>query len=52
MCLQLDVPSNNVAPAIHEACTLPLVLGGLGLRNAIRTRGPAFRGNWADALST
>ena len=44
--------------ALHDArlwrCSshsrLPLVLGGLGLRNPVRTRAPAFWASWADVL--
>ena len=39
-----------VAPAIQDVCTLPLVLGGLGLRSAVRTRAPSFWASWADTL--
>ena len=39
-----------MAPAIKDQCSLPLVLGGLGLRSATRTRQSAFWGSWADAL--
>ena len=35
---------------IKDSCTLPQVLGGLGLRSATRTREAAFWGSWADAV--
>ena len=35
---------------IREASTLPLVLGGLGLRSAHRTRQAAFWASWADCI--
>ena len=35
----------------RSAATLPLALGGLGLRSALRTRSSAFWASWADCLS-
>ena len=49
-CGLLDIPRDCVAPAIKCQCSLPLVLGGLGLRSATRTRQSAFWASWADAL--
>ena len=35
---------------VRETATVPLSLGGLGLRSASRTRTPAFWASWADCL--
>ena len=35
-----------------QCATLPLVLGGLGLRSAVRTRVPAHWASWADCFPT
>ena len=45
----------NIDPAqcneeIRDSATLPLVLGGLGLRSASRLRVPAFWASWGDCL--
>ena len=50
VCRLLDRPVDSVAPDIQDVCTLPLVLGGLGFRSAVRTRAPAFWASWADAV--
>ena len=50
LCSLLNIPRDCVAPAIKDQCFLPLVLGGLGLRSATRTRQSAFWASWADAL--
>ena len=34
----------------RDASSLPLSVGGLGLRNAVRTGVPAFWASWADPL--
>ena len=36
--------------AVRELATLPLRLGGLGLTSAVRIRGSAHWGSWADCL--
>ena len=36
--------------AVRELATLPLRLGGLGLTSAVRIRGSAHLGSWADCL--
>ena len=38
--------------AVHtrQVATLPLSLGGLGLRSAIRTKQSAYWASWADSL--
>ena len=50
MCNLLELPRDCVFPVVKDSCTLPLVLGGLGLRSATTTREPAFWVSWADAL--
>ena len=44
----------NVVPdqvdAIKQAATIPLVLGGLGLRSAVRTSLCVYWASWADSL--
>ena len=42
--------SVEVDPTIRDTCTLPLSLGGMGLRNATRTSPPAYWASWADCL--
>ena len=46
--LQLDPVQVDV---VRETATVPLSLGGLGLRSAQRTRIPAFWASWADSLA-
>ena len=43
--LQLDPVQSD---SIRETATVPLPVGGLGLRSASRTRMPAFWSRWAD----
>ena len=45
--LQLDPAQPD---SIRETATVPLSLGGLGLRSASRTLVPAFWSSWADCL--
>ena len=35
----------------HQLASLPMRMGGLGLRSAVRTSPAAFWASWADALS-
>ena len=42
--------SPDVDPAIRDTVTLPLGLGGLGLRSALRTKQAAYWASWADTL--
>ena len=46
----LGVNLEQCEVGMQEAATLPLVLGGLGLRSAIRTRYSAFWASWADCI--
>ena len=36
---------------VRDTASMPLVLGGLGLRSAVRTRKAAYWASWADCLS-
>ena len=49
LCAILQVDSVQTW-ATRNAATMPLVLGGIGLRSAMRTRKPAFWASWADSL--
>ena len=46
----LGVNLEQCEVGMQEAATFPLVLGGLGLRSAIRTRYSAFWASWADCI--
>ena len=46
----LGVNLDQCEVGMQEAATLPLVLGGLGLRSAIRTRYSAFWASWVDCI--
>ena len=50
-CEILGVSSVDVSAITRDTATLPLALGGLGLRSATRTSLPAFWASWADCLS-
>ena len=41
----------DLDPTTRDICTLPLSLGGIGLRNAERTSPPAYWASWADCLA-
>ena len=49
-CLSKVLQTETLHPRNHEAATMPLTLGGLGLGNAQRTRDAAHWGSWADSL--
>ena len=40
----------DVVLSLKASASLPLSMGGLGLRSAVRTRGPAHWSSWADCL--
>ena len=42
--------TSTLACEIRQTATLPLILGGIGLRSADRLRVPAFWASWADCL--
>ena len=50
LCAILKVDSHQT-PLIRDTATMPLVLGGMGLRSASRTRTSAFWASWADSLA-
>ena len=50
LCRLLDMSPNLCDCVAKQCATLPLVLGGLGLRSAVRTRLPAHWASWADCL--
>ena len=43
--------SVDLNPTLRDVGTLPLSLGGMGLRNTERTSPPAYWASWADCLS-
>ena len=47
-CLQIDPDQPQ---DVMDTATMPLVLGGLGLRSASRVSTPAYWASWADCLS-
>ena len=49
LCHILTVPTGPESVA-RDSTTLPLAMGGLGLRSAERTRWPAYWASWADTL--
>ena len=50
LCRLLDMSPNLCDCVAKQCATLPLVLGGLILRSAVRTRLPAHWASWADCL--
>ena len=46
----LDVDLNQCEAGMKASASLPLSMGGLGLRSAVRTRVPAHWSSWADCL--
>ena len=51
VCALLKVDSHQTL-LIRDTATMPLVLGGVGLRSASWTRTSAFWASWADSLAT
>ena len=49
LCTIMDVPADG-DPVTRATASLPLSLGGLGLRSAQRTREAAYWGSWSDTL--
>ena len=47
-CMQIDPDQSQ---DVMDTATMPLALGGLGLRSAIRGSAPAYWPSWADCLS-
>ena len=50
LCNILKIPEDFVCNLHRRVATLPLSLGGLGLRSAVRTSVPAHWASWADVL--
>ena len=50
LCQILDIPEGQCEPTVRIASTMPLVLGGIGLRSAVRTSLPAYWASWRDCL--
>ena len=46
----LQVDLNQCDEVVRDVATLPLSMGGLGLRSAVRVRSPACWASWADCL--
>ena len=49
-CSLLDIPNDCTVGLIRDSVSLPLSLGGLGLRSATRSIVGAYWASWADAL--
>ena len=50
LCTILEVPTTACSRNARDVSSLPLSLGGLGLRSATRTRVSAYWASWADTL--
>ena len=50
LCDILKIPEDFMGNPHQAVATLPLSLGGLGLRSAVRTSVPAHWASWADVL--
>ena len=50
LCSLLDVPIDCAVGLIKDSVSLPLSLGGFGLRSATRSREAAYWALWAEAL--
>ena len=50
LCTILEVPTTACSRNARDLSSVPLSLGGLGLRGAIRTRVSAYWASWADTL--
>ena len=46
----LEVPAEAVADSAQAVATLPLSLGGLGMRSSVRLRHAAHWASWADSI--
>ena len=51
LCEILNLPPEQCDAGARDTASLPLVLGGMGLRSATRMRSAAFWASWADCLS-
>ena len=50
LCQILHIPEDQCEATARIASTMPLVLGGMGLRSAVRTSLPAYWASWSDCL--
>ena len=50
LCTILEVPTTACSRNARDLSSLPLSLGGLGLRSATKTRVSAYWASWADTL--
>ena len=50
MCEIPHLPPEQCDAGVRNTATLPMVLGGMGLRSATRMRNAAFWASWADCL--
>ena len=50
LCWILHIPEDQCEATARTASTMPLVLGGMGLRSAARTSLPAYWASWGDCL--
>ena len=46
----LHIDPAQCEETVRDAACMPLSLGGVGLRSALRTRAPAFWASWSDCL--
>ena len=51
LCQLLDITTTRCNVGSRDTATLPLAMGGMGLRSAMRTRSPACWASWGDCLS-
>ena len=50
LCEMLEILPDQCSQMVKDSSTLPLSLGGLGLRSAVRTSTPSYWASWADCL--
>ena len=50
LCNMMGIAEDACEATAREAASLPLALGGLGLRSALRTHPSAYCASWADSL--
>ena len=50
LCQILHIPEDQCEATARTASTMPLLLGGMGLRSAVRTSVPAYWASWGDCL--
>ena len=50
LCTMMQISADQTS-SVKDAATLPMILGGIGLRSAARVSKPANSVSWADCLS-